>query len=115
VHYAVKYRLRADHAARDRDLLDEAYRELAVRRPDWLCCESFQLDDDGSMIFLIEIEHIEWMERTPALASYLTGLAERCEGEPRAGQIDRSGIDVTDAIAVGLWDPLRPAPEPSAD
>jgi hypothetical protein len=98
-------------ADQDRALLDEAYRELATLAPDWIACETFQLDDDGSMIFLIDIDRIEWLDRAPRLAAYLTSLGQRCDGEPRAGRVDRPSIDITDAVEVGLWDPRRPTHE----
>ena len=107
MHYALNYRLRSDVLAHDRVLLTDAYRELATLRPNWLACETFRLDDQTSMIFLIEVEQVDWLDHAPLLSAYLQNLAERCEGEPRAGYVDRPSIDVTDAHEIGLWDPTR--------
>ena len=107
MHYAVNYRLRTDEVTHDRRLLAEAYQELARLQPDWLACETFRLDDRDSMVFLIAIEQVDWLNQTPQLSTYLQGLADRCEGEPRAGFVDRPSIDVTHANEIGLWDPVR--------
>jgi hypothetical protein len=55
----------------------------------------------------IEIDQVAGSSVSPRLSAYLENLDERCEGELRAGLVDRPGIDVSDAHEVGLWDPTR--------
>lgn len=105
MHYAVNYRLRADQADRDQALLRAVYEELATLQLPWLACESYELDDRHSMMFLIELERIDRLAQAPLLSAYLGDLADRCEGEPRAGVVERGGIDVSAAHERGRWVP----------
>lgn len=107
MHFAVNYRLKVDQTEHDHALLADVYEELGKLQPPWLACESYRLDQH-SMMFLIDLEDVGWLVHAPLLAAYLDDLAGRCDGEPRAGVVDRRGVDITGAHELGRWDPVRP-------
>lgn len=108
MQYAVRYRLKLDEVARDEELLELVYAELAEQAPDWLRCQSLRLDNAFNSVLLVDVEDMARLGELPELSRYLETLTRRGEEQPRAGVIDASP-DVTGARELGLWDPDRHA------
>lgn len=105
---ALLYRRDEAYLDRDRALLRRVYEELAARRPSWLTCESFELDDDECLcVFLfdgdLDRSQIELLD----LRSYCSSLPERCHGEPRVAVMGRADVDRMAVTRVAYWNPYR--------
>lgn len=105
MHYAVQYRLKPDEVSTDRRYLYEVYIELATEKPPWLSCATFLLDEVGSMLFLLATDFVDRLVDLPCLSAYLHEISARCEGEPRAGVVERFDIDTRSITELGSWEP----------
>jgi len=79
----VRYRLKPEHIERSRPSAAGLYAELAADGPEWLRQASFELDDNGGVLTLVQLDRdpsalraLEPFQRRRA------GLAERCQEPP---------------------------------
>jgi hypothetical protein len=105
MQYAIQYRVDARDLPAERSRLEQVYAELAVEQPSWLSCASFLLDEVGSMLLLIATDTVGRLAEVPGLSTYLHGIDDHCEGEPRAGTLDPEDLDTSSMIELGSWDP----------
>ena len=101
--FAVYYQLNDDDRDEDLTAQVEMFTELARRRPVWLSCASYQIDGQ-SRVLVIDVDDVAWLEALPGLSSYLTEIADRCQGEPRAGMVDPRDLSEV-GQELGRWEP----------
>jgi hypothetical protein len=71
----VRYRLKPEHIERSRPSAAELYAELAVDGPGWLRQASFELDDNGGVLTLVQ-------PAAPARAASPSRLPAGCTASP---------------------------------
>jgi hypothetical protein len=79
----VRYRLKPEHIESSRPAAAELYAELAADGPGWLRQASFEVDDNGGVLTLVQLDRdpsalraLEPFQRRRA------GLADRCQEPP---------------------------------
>lgn len=79
----VRYRLKPEYIERSRPEGAGLYSELAADGPDWLRQASFEVDDNGGVLTLVQLERDPSALRDLApFQRHRGGLAERCAEPP---------------------------------
>ena len=117
----VRYKLRPDAVERNLELLRALHDELASTRPDGLRYASYQLDDDVSVVELVESGGEGRLAALAAFRRYREGIDERCDEPPVLTELREVGafrFPLTPPAAASLTvraprDGRRP-PQPAA-
>jgi quinol monooxygenase YgiN len=81
----ISYKVRPDQLERNAELLGEVRAELAAKRPDGLRFVTFQTDEEGRFVSLVEFEGESGLaphHRMESFQRYRSTLDERCEQPP---------------------------------
>jgi hypothetical protein len=79
----VRYRLKPEHIERSRLRAAELYAELAANGPAWLRQASFEMDDSGGVLTLVQLDRDPSALRAlEPFQRHRAGLAEGCQEPP---------------------------------
>jgi hypothetical protein len=81
----VRYRVKADRAEENRELIRKVFGQLDEDRPEGLRYVSFNLDDGLSFVHIAVVESDAGknpLPDTPAFQEFVSGIKDRCEDPP---------------------------------
>jgi hypothetical protein len=102
----VRYRTKPERADENQALIENVFAELASTRPDGLRYASFRLADGVSFVHVATVDTPDGsnpLTETPAFATFLTDIADRCDEPPAASPATLVGsyrLDVSSAAGV---------------
>jgi hypothetical protein len=90
----VRYVVKADRAAENRQFIENVFDELRRNSPAGLRYASFQQPDGVSFVHLVSIETDTGdnpLTQSPAFHAFQAGIKDRCEVQPVVTEIDEVG------------------------
>ena len=79
----VRYRLKPEFLEPSRQQAAGLYAELTAHGPEWLRQASFEVDDNGGVLTVVELErHPSALRGVEVFQRHRAGLAERCSELP---------------------------------
>ena len=90
----IRYKVKADRAEENSELVRAVYAELASVRPDGLRYATFKLDDGVSFVHIASIETADGrnpLADVAAFARFQEGIGERCAEAPVTVEIEEVG------------------------
>jgi hypothetical protein len=90
----VRYKVKADRAEENRELVRKVFSQLDADRPEGLRYVSFNLDDGVSFVHIAVVETDDGgnpLTGTAAFQEFVAGIRERCDEPPVATRADILG------------------------
>jgi hypothetical protein len=90
----VRYKVKADQAARNEQLVREVYDELSRERPAGFRYATFRLDDGQTFVHLAVTEAdgaANPLAGIRAFQRFQEGIADRCEEAPQVAEVQEVG------------------------
>lgn len=88
----VRYKVKADRADENRELIERVFAELLETGPEGLRYVSFLLEDGVSFVHVASIEgESNPLGESPAFKAFQAGIKDRCEEPPVAVALDMVG------------------------
>jgi hypothetical protein len=93
-HVIVRYKVKPEHAAQNEELVRAVYAELHDEKPAGFRYATFRLDDGVSFVHVASIDTDDGsnpLTSTPAFATFVQGIADRCSEPPIAVDANKIG------------------------
>ena len=90
----VRYKVKADRASENEELIRQVFEELAQTKPTGLRYASFKQDDGVSFVHVASIETEDGanpLDNSPAFKAFQSEIRDRCEEPPAVTQLTGIG------------------------